>query len=248
MSIRIPQKLAGNHGKENAAMIGARWAETFEHLGALSADSAVLDIGCGPGRMAIGIGERFAFKNPAYLGFDIIRRDIDFCTREITGKYPQFKFAHLDVFNGHYNPKGSMRPETVRFPTRGGAYDFAFATSVFTHMRTPELQTYLRETGRSLRGGGKFLATFFCIEDGIEAPEPPRFDFATQVDSNSYTATPTNPEDVIGYRLDFVLESFTRAGYTDVTFHRGGWPGLQGCKHSQDIVVATKPKRLFGFW
>jgi len=247
MSITIPKALSGNHGKENAANIGAKWAETFEHLGGLSARSAVLDIGCGPGRMAIAIGERFGFKNPAYLGFDINRRDIEFCTKAISKDHPRFQFQHLDVFNGHYNPKGTIDPKAVRFPAADKSFDFAFATSVFTHMRTPETLAYLAEARRCLKPGGTIFATFFWLDPTERGEGRMRYDFATKVDEQADTATPENPEDVIGYRKDFLLQAFEDLGYTDIQLTPGASRGAVGRKHGQDIVVARR-KRFLGLF
>lgn len=233
MQIRIPRRLAFGHGGKEAPAIAAKFVETFELYGGLNADSSVLDIGCGPGRMALGIGERYGFSTPKYLGFDVRKQDIKWCRKAIERE--NFTFEHLDVYNKHYNPKGKTPPVMALFPSDTAVFDFAFATSVFTHMRTPEMLAYLREAKRCLMRGGTFLATYFCIEDtGRRA----RFSFDTKVDDHCYTATPEMPEDVIGYRKDFVLASFKAAGFTDLAFHPGEWSGTKGMRHSQDCVVA----------
>ena len=235
-SLKVPRRLALDHGGAEAAKIGARWAETFSLYAGLTAESAVLDVGCGPGRMALAIGQRFRFRTPRYLGFDINRRDIEWCTSAITRRHPAYRFSHVDVRNGHYNPSGRIAPENATFPAEDAAYDFAFATSVFTHMRTAEMLRYLAEARRCLRPGGKFLATYFCIGDGGNGTA--RFNFHARLDEHCYTATPDDPEDVIGYERKFVLDRFALAGYRDVQFHRGGWSGVPG-RHSQDIIVAS---------
>lgn len=59
-SIVIRDRLQRGHRtiSESADVIGDRWTRTFQRLGGLSAGKAVLDIGCGPGRMSIAIGDR----------------------------------------------------------------------------------------------------------------------------------------------------------------------------------------------
>ena len=235
----IPEKLAKHHGGANAASIGANWAETFEIHGGLSRESVVLDIGCGPGRMAVGIGERFDFRQPSYLGFDITKPDIDWCQKNITAAHPNFRFVHLDVKNAHYNPQGKIEPYDVQFPASTGSSDFIFATSVFTHMRTLELEVYLAESKRCLSKDGRIFATFFCLEEGFAGRMPEGRDFSTRIDAQCYTARPENPEDAIAYDKAYVLNSFEKLGLK-ADFFRGGWSGLatRNGRHGQDYVVA----------
>ena len=65
--------------------------------------------------------------------------------------HPNFRFRHVDVLNRAYNPQGRLDPENFEFPYPQDAFDFVFLTSVFTHMRPPEMRHYL--TGRC---GGSF--------------------------------------------------------------------------------------------
>jgi SAM-dependent methyltransferase len=240
MKIAIPESLTKDHGGDRALAIGASWAETFEIHGGLTRHSTVLDIGCGPGRMAIGVGERFGFHNPLYLGFDIRKQDIDWCTANITNNHSNFRFLHLDVRNGHYNPGGKIDPAEVRFPADDGAFNFIFATSVFTHMRTKEMLVYLNESRRCLSPDGKFFATFFCLEDHYQGQMAADRDFSKRLDAHCYTARPKNPEDAIGYSTDFVMESFKEIGFR-TRFFRGGWTGIETPtgRHNQDYIVAT---------
>ena len=84
MSINIPEHLAKGHGvakdgkpfSKSAREIGANWVNRLETYGGLTESASILNLGCGPGRMAIAIGERFGWKN-RYFGFDIKTADID---------------------------------------------------------------------------------------------------------------------------------------------------------------------------
>ena len=61
MSINIPEHLAKGHGvakdgksfSESAREIGTNWVNRLETYGGLTESASILDIGCGPGRMAI---------------------------------------------------------------------------------------------------------------------------------------------------------------------------------------------------
>ena len=115
--------------------LGLEWINTLVEVGGLTAEHRVLDVGRGPGRMAVALGERFGYAND-YLGFDVRRKDIDLCRAEVSAAHPNFSFEHINVYNGQYNQKGQVQPGEVRFPADDRAFDFAFATSVFTHMFT----------------------------------------------------------------------------------------------------------------
>jgi SAM-dependent methyltransferase len=235
----IPAELAVGHGGEQAARIAANMVETFVLHGGLQGTERILDIGCGPGRMASELARRFGDTLPAYRGFDIKRADIDWCKRNITRAHPRFIFKHLDIFNAHYNPEGALQPDEVRFPMAGTQADFIFATSVFTHMRTKEFLVYLREIKRNLSPGGTSFCTFFCIEPGFIGKMSGNRNFTVKVDEQCWTATPDMPEDVMGYDLEFVLGSYREAGLAPV-FYRGAWSKLAAPtgRHSQDYVVA----------
>ncbi len=242
-TIRIPDALAKGHAADeartgdDAARIGAKWAETFEIYGGLKTADRVLDIGCGPGRMAIAIGERFGWTND-YLGFDVNRRDIEWCAKEVSSRHPNFAFRHLDVRNVHYNPKGGVEPEKVRFPAEDGTIDFAFATSVFTHMFTAEMIHYIRETRRAISRGA-FLATFFAFDDIV--PKNARFAFATKWDDHCLVAYPDRPGKAVAYPKDFIMRVFSTCGFASIAHVAGGWTGHEGARHSQDIVIGVVP-------
>ena len=142
-----------------------RW---FVELGSLTPDEAVLEPGCGTGRMAEPL-TRYLGPTGSYDGFDVVSTAIDWCESNIASKHPNFHFRHVDVLNRHYNPEGRLDPEAFEFPYPDEAFDFAFLTSVFTHMRPPEMRHYLGEIRRVLRPGGRCLMTFFLLnEESLE--------------------------------------------------------------------------------
>lgn len=244
----IPEDLAKGHAKtragqsaaESARELGAKWTKTFRDLGGLRAGQSVLDIGCGPGRMAIAIGEAFAWDND-YLGFDVNAADIDFCTREITGAHPRFRFLHVDAKNPHYNPKGRVETKTLVFPAPDASIGFAFATSVFTHMFRDDVAHFVRETLRCLKPGGVFLSTWFLRHEAAEAEMQAgraRFAFAHRKEPGVTYSSAAEPAKAVAFTRDAALALFS--GYADVTHCQGGWANLKG-RHSQDIIVARKP-------
>lgn len=241
--IHIPQDRARNHGGDEFLSGGAKFAETFEMFGGLKGSDRVLDIGCGAGRMAIGIGERYGWTN-RLTGFDIIKVDVDVCRQGITGRHPNFQFHHVDAWNGHYNSEGTVQPHEVVFPAADGSIDFAFATSVFTHMFRREVAHYLAECLRVLRPGGTLLTSWFILTDeALESAHAgrSRFGFLHEQPDGTFVERPERPEDVVGFRKSEVLALLS--GFTDVTFHQGAWSRTAPVKgrHSQDVMVARKP-------
>lgn len=245
-AIDIPADRAIRHGGENFLSGGAKFAETFELWGDLKASDRVLDIGCGPGRMAIGIGERFGWANQL-TGFDVIKVDVDVCQNAITSAHPNFRFHHVNAWNGLYNSKGTVKPHEVVFPAENESIDFAFATSVFTHMFRLEIERYLSEIHRTLDDGGRLMSTWFAITDEAFASTragKARFSFSHERDDGSFIEKPEHPEDVVGYRHRDIVALLERAGFSDITFHQGAWsrsaPAGYKARHSQDVFVCKK--------
>ena len=122
----------------------------------LRENSTVLDIGCGCGKMA-----RTLVYHPyilRYIGFDVIRENIDWCEHSIVPlSKGRFEFHYLDVFSKAYNPAGKIKATDVVFPVVDSAVNFAFAGSVFTHLLQEDAKHYLREVRRTLAPDGIFL-------------------------------------------------------------------------------------------
>ena len=71
---------------------------------ALSKESHILEVGCGPGRLAIGLIA--VVGNINYYGIDVDKRSIQWCNRYITPKHKTYKFRRIDMKNARYNPTG----------------------------------------------------------------------------------------------------------------------------------------------
>lgn len=241
-TFQIPADRAARHGGADFFRGGDKFAETFEIWGKLTPNDTVLDIGCGPGRMAIAIGERFNWSN-SLLGFDIIEQDVKICQDVISSQYPNFAFQHINAWNGHYNPKGTIKPYEVEFPCDSNAIDFAFATSVFTHMYFKESKHYIDECFRVLKTGGRLLSSWFSISEATNSSRHARWKFEHLLEDGTYTDRPERPEDVIGFRYDDILNLFENAGFNHVEFYQGDWAKIvdkSTVRHGQDVFVCWK--------
>ena len=141
----------------------------------LTVDGHVLDVGCGPGRLAIGwlAGSR---DMPHYHGMDVNKASIDWCLKHLAPLHARLKFSHLDLFNERYNPRGQPFTSTTRLPYESGFFQGIYLYSVFSHMTSSDVQIYLREFARLLAPEGRVYLTAF-VELGVpdEEENPPGY-------------------------------------------------------------------------
>src|ERR1700733_5156806 len=81
----------------------------------LQPGDAVLDVGCGSGRMALPL-TGYLNREGRYAGFDVSREAIAWCEENISGAHPNFNFQVADVQSKRYNPSGKHKTSEFRFP------------------------------------------------------------------------------------------------------------------------------------
>ncbi|MDN3719227.1 class I SAM-dependent methyltransferase [Roseibium salinum] len=84
----------------------------------------VLDIGCGIGRMAVPLTQYLDPATGQYEGIDPSSHGIQWCSRNISSVYPNFRFRHLDIAHELYNPKGRIRGIELALPFFGQCVRF----------------------------------------------------------------------------------------------------------------------------
>jgi SAM-dependent methyltransferase len=221
--------------------LGAEFLDLFVRLGGLRPEHRVLDIGCGPGRMAVPLTSYLAPRG-AYAGFDVVGEEVRWCQRAITPRFPAFTFERVDVHNARYNPAGTVRAHEFRFPYEDAAFDFAFATSVFTHMLPADVEHYLDELARVLRPGGTALLTWVLLTDESRAAlasGESRFSFAHTAGVASID-DPESPEAAVAYPETWVREQTASRGLPLRSLHPGGWCGHPAPATWQDVVVVER--------
>lgn len=230
--------------------------EALIGIAGLERDERVLDVGCGPGRIAVPLTRQLT--GGSYEGFDVMPRSIEWGQRKITPPHPRFRFQLADLHNQMYNPAGSQTAAGFRFPYPDASFDLAFAISVYTHLRPFETDNYLRQTARVLRPGGRTLNTFFLLDDEVEAllaagaapaastvGSAPNLEHdATDETGRRFRSTRADvPEHMIAVPEADVREMHADAGLEIIEIRYGRWSGraVEGARSfGQDMILARR--------
>ena len=211
-------------------------------LAELRPDERVFDIGCGCGQVALNL-EKYLSSTGSYVGVDIHRPSIRWCQKKIGGRSRNFEFAHIDVRNQAYNPRGKHHAETYRFSFDDRSFDLILLKSVFTHMRPPEVSNYLREVARLLKNNGRCLATFFLLneEQAAFASEGANdIDFRYGEGVWRYRLE-QSPESAVAYDEGYVLGLLEQHGLAlRKPIYYGRWAGRKDGLSYQDILLMEK--------
>ena len=236
-----PRRMVNFVGGGDFERIGQEFMGYFVELGGLTPDDSVLDVGCGAGRMALPL-TRFLSGAGRYEGFDIAREEIAWCRKQITPRFPAFRFQDVDLYNSVYNPGGALQPSTFRFPYGEGTFSFVFLISVFTHLLPAELEHYLEEIARVARPGAHVLVTFFLLNEEsrrLIAEGKSSLPFSHDV-GGALTTDSRKPEAAVAYDEQHVRTLFGRLGFSVMSLHYGSWCGRNDHVSYQDIIVAER--------
>jgi len=229
-------------GSGDSQAIGREFAKYFIELGSLQPGHRVLDVGCGIGRMAAPLTAYLGEKG-GYEGLDIVKRGVQWCTQHISPRFPNFRFAHADIYNKRYNPHSRTPASQYVFPYGDSSFDFVFLTSVFTHMLPIDVENYLRQISRVMKSSGTCFATFFLVNEESGAlikTEKILLDFKFEF-GDYFTTDAVVPESAIAYNEHFIRGLYSKTGLRiEDPVHYGSWCGRKRFLSFQDIVLARK--------
>ena len=221
---------------------GAEFLSYLRLLAELRPSDRILDIGCGCGLMALFL-EDYLDENGAYVGVDIHRPSIRWCQKEISYRRSNFQFAHIDVSNSTYNPKGKQRADVYEFQYSDGAFDVILLKSVFTHMRPSEVSNYLGQVSRLLTAKGRCLATFFMLnEEQARLAKNGRNALAFNYGEGEWRHLyEHSPESAIAYDESYVMQLLAEHGLAlKDRIYYGRWSGRTGGLSFPDILLLEK--------
>lgn len=158
----IPSKGKTNVGRGDFKKIGDKFFNDIVDTCKLTPEAKILDVGSGIGRIARPF-TKFLNKDGNYLGFDIIKSDIEWCAK----KYSQcknFVFNHYPIKNDLYLPNANISPEEFEFPFKEESFDVVIVISVFTHMQFCAIENYLKEIAKVLKPQGTCYTSWFLAE------------------------------------------------------------------------------------
>lgn len=239
----IPKEEERFVGDGDFRRIGAEFLELFIRHGGLRPEWSVLDLGCGIGRMALPLTQYLA-PETCYTGLDVNKRGIEWCRRRISRVYKNFSFVRMDYGNSLYNPTGTKTPAIDPLPFPPSSFDFAIATSVFTHLARHETKAFLRQLATILRPGGRLFATFFLLDEiSVQAMQSGQSRLKFQFDGaeNIFEAVGMPVRSATALKRDYLETLLAAYGYRvrgDIL--RGTWSGFEGGVTYQDVVVAER--------
>ena len=235
-SVPVPPESDIFVGDGSYTKIAAEFLGYFVEVAGLRPGDAVLDIGCGIGRMAGGLSRYLDPTNGRYTGFDPIREGIEWCRSAFSDR-PGFSFHWANIHNELYNPHGQIRAEDYVFPCDDGTIDLAIATSVFTHLYQDDIRAYLMETARVLKPGGRLFATAY-LYTGEHPTSALHVAFGNRAGEAGHRWHMENSPPLAGvcYQEDYFVGLITGATGREPFIRQGRWRGGDG-PWFQDLII-----------
>jgi SAM-dependent methyltransferase len=135
----------------------------------LAVRSRILDVGCGVGRLPIGL---LARNMPflSYLGIDVSHRRIKWCKGNIQKKDSRLDFRFVNIKNDRYNPRGKA---LLDLGIQGKKFEIIYLYSVFSHLLQRDIEEYLRIFRDGLTQSGRCFITMFVADNVPPCTENP---------------------------------------------------------------------------
>jgi len=221
---------------------GDEFLRYYIDLCGLQPHEQMLDVGSGIGRKTLPL-VNYLNERGSYDGLELVKDGVEWCQAQYSSRYPNFRFHLIDVYNELYNPQGKHRATEYRFPFADEHFDFVVLNSVFTHMVTEEVESYLREVRRVLKTGGRCLISFFLLNDqSLRLIDQDRSTIQLRHELGpARIMSRERPELAIGFREDYLISLYEQVGLNiRRPIYYGWWCGRAEYLSCQDLIVAFK--------
>lgn len=238
-----PPAYLAHSGGYHHRKLGKTWLGLIVEQGRLPRDGAVLDVGCGLGRMA-GPLMSYLGASGRYEGFDIDAEAVRWCQSNIASLRPNFRFTAVDLHSVQFNPGGAASSASFAFPYEDDTFDVAFLSSVFTHVLPDTVERYLHELARVLKPGGRCLASYFLLNDvserAIAEGRVRDFHRFPQRLEGCRVLSLEVPEKAVAHEEPRIIGLYAKSGLRIIEPIRyGTWAG-RVARTGQDIVLSIK--------
>lgn len=221
----IPPKGLIFTGSGDFKKTGEHYLSIFKEHCNLLPDHRVLDVGSGIGRIAIPL-TKYLNQNGSYEGFDIVKRGIDWCEKNISIAYPNFKFTYIDLKNDLYNLKTSKSAKDFVFPYQDNSFDLVVLTSVFTHMMPEDVENYTKEIYRVLKPNGRCLVTYFILNPESKSYMKTRSGLNFKYEFDNYSLIDKDVKEAnIAFEEDYLIEIINQNYLIIEKKFHGFWSG-----------------------
>jgi SAM-dependent methyltransferase len=213
----------------------------------LSPNSALLDYGCGFGRLAYA-ASRYLAEDGSYFGYEPNQTALKFL-KQAYGNRKNFAFAgqelpyeedyiavrSADARSSGVAPTAMDLTNLVTRPLRA-----QWTSSVFSHMWIDPIVHVLRSIRELLEPDGVCVNTWLCIDDfaayvlrcGLaDRTFPYRI-------NGAWTTTDYNPLACTAYELGTVREIYERAGHVIEDILWGSWSGRENGVTYLDVIIS----------
>jgi SAM-dependent methyltransferase len=188
----------------------------------VKADSDILEIGCGCGRIAHHL--RGDWFTGSYVGIDIDQESLQWSAAHFPPE--RFKFLPSPHVSTTYKAHPADGGAPIAFP-QDWAKDFIYSTSLYTHLLEEEVVNYTRESFRALRPNGTMYMTFFCL-DSVDLGK--RWTFNHRI-GEAFIQDIKYPEAAVAYTREFMERLCYSVGFSDVSVIED---------HSQSSLICRK--------
>lgn len=192
---------------------------------------SVVDLGCGCGRIARQLIQQVP-RPDHYLGIDLHRGMIRWCTDNLAPAADGFRFVHHDVFEAGFNPTGRPIDELLPIPADDGSATLVVAWSVFTHLVQEQIPHYLAEVSRILAPNGLVRSTWFLFDR--------RFFPMLQDFQHALYINRANPTNAVIVDREWLLDEIARCG---LSVESATPPSVRGFQWTIDLRHAGPSDR-----